>query len=543
MDDERTQIDAEISKIEIRLFSLKSRRNELAPISQLPPELMMRIFDLVRTTALLGDPLETKKNSSVRSPYSWIVIACVSRHWRHVALEHAELWRHIEPFKSHNLANLMLSRAKGLFDVILDYPTIADEHILSHLVRIRTLRINARNSPEIFSSLGRTAPNLTSLTIHSRKLRILDDYDDRRAYNLTSELPHPFLAGSAPSLEHLVLGHAPISLKNCEWSFQNLKTFNVLLLDWNNVPHIFKGMPNLAILSLGLPAASYPAHTDVRFYFPSLTKLYLLGGYDPCHTHLPYISLPAAATLDVAITLTLADAPEALLQTALSVWENTNFQRIKKVSIISSSTHRPTLEFWSDEDHLLMRVVLQIVLRNVEEIFSSWIDATRLRVSQMRLGVTLAIGLSSPLLCRHVRQAFAGLQQVEEIHILPTTQDIGILRFVTIILDQADGHPFIGLKHLQVEYSTPTSRVWQNLIILASKLEKRSTSFGHGLERLTIVDWSKGSRVTSLEPSGSSFPSKATIEDYFKDVALEVEWKNQEVDLAPPLAHTVHWDY
>lgn len=87
----RQDIDDEIGLLQEQVLestrALRSRRNALAPISRLPPEIFAKIFSLL-------------------SIFMWGVVApghvsCmrviqVCRQWRETALNHSSLWSHID---------------------------------------------------------------------------------------------------------------------------------------------------------------------------------------------------------------------------------------------------------------------------------------------------------------------------------------------------------------------------------------------------------------------------------------------------------------
>ena len=57
----RSSIDREIARLKESIRALKSRRNELSPISRLPAEILCNIFSLIEDNIF----------SSGRSPKSW----------------------------------------------------------------------------------------------------------------------------------------------------------------------------------------------------------------------------------------------------------------------------------------------------------------------------------------------------------------------------------------------------------------------------------------------------------------------------------------
>ena len=68
LDETRSIIDRNIARLEESNRALKSRRNELSPISRLPVELLCNMFKF--------------SESQARRPESWTNFSQVSQHWR-----------------------------------------------------------------------------------------------------------------------------------------------------------------------------------------------------------------------------------------------------------------------------------------------------------------------------------------------------------------------------------------------------------------------------------------------------------------------------
>jgi len=159
--------DQDIAKHQEAILQLKSYRNTLLPISQLPPEILSRIFLLVRGY----DPYET------RSSISWIDLSRVSRHWRSIALNCLTLWTFL-PLQYTLWTQEMLRRSKNAnltvhatFSVRTHPPKVSAIVLaLSHMARIKTMTLSNLDpdvATEIFSQLPRSAPQLEFLYISS----------------------------------------------------------------------------------------------------------------------------------------------------------------------------------------------------------------------------------------------------------------------------------------------------------------------------------------------------------------------------------------
>ncbi|TFK66999.1 hypothetical protein BDN72DRAFT_961330 [Pluteus cervinus] len=79
----RQKIDEEIAQLEMRIISLKSARNDLAPISRLHNEVLQELFVVVC-------------RSSTRVGWSALILSWICRKWRILAKSAATLWSHID---------------------------------------------------------------------------------------------------------------------------------------------------------------------------------------------------------------------------------------------------------------------------------------------------------------------------------------------------------------------------------------------------------------------------------------------------------------
>lgn len=150
--------------------ALQSRRNALLPVSQLPSEVLCRIFEHVAPSDL-----------SYEWDLRWIVFSHVSRHWRDTALECASLWRCIPTTGPTELTREFLRRSKSApLAVVVPYPMqwnrfyhTADPPegvplAFEELGRIVTLNFTASRSCDLnfFEDYhGATAPMLETLRI------------------------------------------------------------------------------------------------------------------------------------------------------------------------------------------------------------------------------------------------------------------------------------------------------------------------------------------------------------------------------------------
>ena len=199
----QTVID-EIKTLEESTRALKSRRNELAPISRLPPETLGTIFTLLSASAWNERPVNLE----------WIRVAHVCRRWRDAALNHPRFWSYINFTKltSAGMAEI-LARAKMAplhleADVSRWMPakTRAFEGQLeTHISHTRHLSISGYLENPL-ARLSLSAPILESLSLSHIYLGfpIPDNLFNRTAPNLTSlELEKCDISWKSPLLKGL----------------------------------------------------------------------------------------------------------------------------------------------------------------------------------------------------------------------------------------------------------------------------------------------------------------------------------------------------
>ncbi|KAI0277173.1 hypothetical protein BGY98DRAFT_934577 [Russula aff. rugulosa BPL654] len=100
-------VDKEVDATRQLLLSLLTRRNALAPISLLPPEILARVFHLLA----LDEP-----PNGIKPTLGWIRTTHVCRHWRQVALDDSSLWARIPCIDSGldtALISEMLTRSRN----------------------------------------------------------------------------------------------------------------------------------------------------------------------------------------------------------------------------------------------------------------------------------------------------------------------------------------------------------------------------------------------------------------------------------------------
>ena len=153
---------------------LNSRRNDLAPISALPPELFGRIFTFVQIAGSVPE-IEDFEYPYTFNFTSWLNFTYVSQKWRNIALNTPGLWD-TPDFLYPMWARAMLERSKGT-DLIINCdtsiitdPAVIKEVFDNHSARIREINLRGLTSSFLFSILENIWSSSESLRLRSLQL-------------------------------------------------------------------------------------------------------------------------------------------------------------------------------------------------------------------------------------------------------------------------------------------------------------------------------------------------------------------------------------
>ncbi|KAK0238938.1 hypothetical protein EDD85DRAFT_1002232 [Armillaria nabsnona] len=290
-----SQIDAEILQHEEAVRQLKSRRNTLAPISQLPPEMLSRIFLFVSC------PRESSYKSLL-----WINVSHVSQHWRDVALGFPALWSS-PPFMNPTWAHEMLKRSKMapltiVADLIYMTPKMLDVFDDAMRQADRSAELNltgAKIMEKYLTDITKRAPFLNKLCISQVYTRY-NENEERIA------LPYNFFDGQAPRLRHL-------DLRRCQvhWDsglMQNLTYLRIVepgdfRPTTSQLVDLLEQMPYLETLDLdhALPIVSettktLPSPSHV-ISLPRLSQIHLVSSVLETANLFNHIDFPSTATM------------------------------------------------------------------------------------------------------------------------------------------------------------------------------------------------------------------------------------------------------
>ncbi|KAK7685321.1 hypothetical protein QCA50_011684 [Cerrena zonata] len=246
-EDARKSIDDDIVIHSAAIMKLKDRRNALAAINRIPPELLSEIFRICRAVPdwrSAGD-----RYSHQRGFCGWITITWVCRHWREVALGTHRLWSQLD----------------------LDVPSFVEECLLPR----------SHESPWHLTALhwGTRQDGLfRSLFLNFDTIRHIDFTFGR--------LDQPFGLVPIPSrssnLESLQIGTDGIGTHKCSLSLFKQCNFpriqSLQLTNWLDIPPSLFGS---TLTTLALRASIYetdmaPSSIDFSEFLKSLSKLMLL---------------------------------------------------------------------------------------------------------------------------------------------------------------------------------------------------------------------------------------------------------------------------
>ena len=348
LDEIRSVIDRDIGRLEESIRVLKSRRNELSPISRLPVEILCKIFSLIGDN---DNSIYYVRLGQTRE--SWTNFSHVSQHWRSSALSAPELWTKI-PFKYPRWAQEMLTRSKmakltirsGLSFDASNPKTIETVRLcLNQMNRVEEINLTAIPGAileQIFRDLPKSAPQLHTLCIgvgsHSFRLS-----------GTEFSIPEDFLYDT----ERLQC----VELIKCKinWDSGLLTGLTRLTLEDSLIPNCsivqvlnaLQRMPGLTDLRLkdSIPDEGISTYPVVDL--PCLRVLNISSGVGPLTTVLRHIIFPPSAILH--LTCKENQSTQIDFSNFLSVL-STKFLSslvIRSLSLrVSEDTQTPGLEFY-----------------------------------------------------------------------------------------------------------------------------------------------------------------------------------------------------
>ena len=284
-------IDRDIARLEESIRALKSRRNELSPVSRLPPEVLCIIFSFIED-----------RNISHRSPESWINFSRVSQQWRSLALSAPELWTNI-PINYPRWTQEMLIRSKMAkltirVDFSMNFQALETvKSCLSQMKRLGEISITRASGSileKLCQNLPKSAPQLHTLRINRH---LPSDHLPATIHEDflcdTERLQHVDLDCKISWESRLLTGLTRLTLHN---SLQDDTTSSII-----QFLHALQRMPALTNLDLedSIPHDTGGLSTYPTVNLPCLRVLRISSGVGALTSALRHITFPSSAVLNV----------------------------------------------------------------------------------------------------------------------------------------------------------------------------------------------------------------------------------------------------
>jgi F-box-like len=294
-------IDKEIDAARRLTRSLLSRRNALAPISVLPPELLARIF---RFHALA----EPAWSSFYPHGLGWIADTHVCQYWRQVALDDSSLWARIlgsSPKAEWVAETLIRAHNAPLFVDLVGTPStetlaLFPPHI-SHTRELRLRNLSLLHAENMRDICGLDAPELEDFEL---------GVSIASPFSFDEIAGNTFFNGSTPKLRTLTLSQVYIP-----WSliprgqltqlkiilFRGIPFANPLPDDLDQLVDLLISSPQLEVLAIEfcLPAMLSQVSSEEPIRLPRLSRLFLAGSTSRVTNMLKRLMIPSAATLSL----------------------------------------------------------------------------------------------------------------------------------------------------------------------------------------------------------------------------------------------------
>ncbi|KAH6908091.1 hypothetical protein BKA70DRAFT_1222891 [Coprinopsis sp. MPI-PUGE-AT-0042] len=321
----RDAIQTQIASHERQIQDLRTKLNEILPISGLPDEVLCHTFMYLKS---LVHPDDT---SLASSPRAWISITThVCRRWRNAAINYAPLWTSLTSRLGPTWFGEMLERSQGalLSLEILTRNTFRARGVhcwqqlatqtLLHPSRLSdvVLDVFATTLKELVLALRVPFPKITRLVLRSHE----------SGFTPPIWLPADLLGGDAPQLQELLLEGcilpwtSPIlqTITTLTWSTRELEDDDdeeneddeeTFTFPFNHALNALCKMPQLIHLDLGVQISKPYDPSSVKDIasLPNLKELRLKGGCAKYGSLLACLRIPTQCVLH----LNLARADEA----------------------------------------------------------------------------------------------------------------------------------------------------------------------------------------------------------------------------------------
>jgi len=319
----RQAIDDELESLAKTARALKLRRNALAPISRLPPEIIAIIFSFLSLPREYVRLLTGDKQDNL----AWLRVSHVCYRWREIALNQPRFWSRIdfttltsagatEVLSRSKMAPLELEANLSCVHWEGDRVDAFGKQLSSHVSHISRLNITAdfADLQTIIEQLASPAPAVEWLSL------VVDETHPRMGIPSNAIIPHALFDGTVPRLSRLQLDHCDIS-----WTsplFKSLRILELQTLSLHARPSVEEWLDAMEqmlqletlVVNHATPRAppvgmSISEPTRVITH-PSLTQLNLAASAPDCTFALAHLVLPALIRIRVDVTSELAGADD-----------------------------------------------------------------------------------------------------------------------------------------------------------------------------------------------------------------------------------------
>ena len=309
-ENQRQAIDAEIKTLAESIRVLSQRRNALAPVSSLPPEVFAAIFSFLRVPVASSLTWRKKPNH-----LAWLCVAHVCHQWREIALNQPLFWSHVNftAFSSAGVAEILTRAKTAPLYIEARVPSrlwddarfrASQNELQARASRICHLSMSAETEHlrQTLEGLVSPAPTLEYLSLST---------ESGSEYSKVS-IPDTLFDGTTPRLSFLELGNCVIS-----WNSPLLKGLTFLDIrgpHTGEMPSLsvwldaLDKMPQLKTLTLhsaspiALSGPSRSSDVERTITLPFLTHLDISNSARNCGLALAHLVLPALTRLCLKVT-------------------------------------------------------------------------------------------------------------------------------------------------------------------------------------------------------------------------------------------------
>ncbi|KAF8061774.1 hypothetical protein FPV67DRAFT_1422547 [Lyophyllum atratum] len=266
------------------LSTVRTRLNDLAPVSRLPTEVIEDVFGICVSWLY-----------EHRKPEHRLAWTQVCRRWRCISFNAARLWRCIDLCDSRIAHEFLIRSGSAPIHLISTSPSrLCIGDLQNHAERVKSLDVHLfpEDLTNLFSSFGPNLPNLTSLTLK------VPPVSTNFILDITARIPRlTRVALDCVSIPwNLCTGLTHLSLRGLGAGFAP---------SLRQLRSIFESSPNLEHIRLGcispalLPTSDTPPSATALIPLPYLRELFIAAKAPVILCILSSISLPPTARLQI----------------------------------------------------------------------------------------------------------------------------------------------------------------------------------------------------------------------------------------------------